>query len=303
MADLSKPLDGLGLAQVNQIINNRLAKKQNVLTPGDGISIVEQGGKTVISSAGGSGDTAYLINAPLGAIVVWSGTAENVPEGWSICNGENGTLDLRDKFVLAAGDGHEVGETGGSEEVTLTIDQMPQHDHRVNVGTNRTNDMVSAVYRTNVNELRTEFRSGYAGSSQPHPNMPPYYTALYIQKTGITPNDYVTREDVEEIVQEAGGEIYSTEETVIGKWIDGRPLYCRAAEIKINVSTATYVNAITFDDMENIVFIDAGCKYVSNNVIKDANMRLEDNILQVQINRGVPYPVIVKYFKTTDQGS
>lgn len=158
---------------------------------------------------GGNGSTTYLINAPLGAIVVWSGTAEDVPEGWSICNGENGTLDLRDKFVLGAGTAHDVGETGGSEEVTLTVAQMPEHTHDVfehysyTVANSRTGFVSGAIAINKENTLLQPNALKTSGSSQPHPNMPPYYTALYIQKTGTTPSDYATEERVREVVDSA----------------------------------------------------------------------------------------------------
>lgn len=178
-------------------------------------------------------DFSYLVSAPIGAIMIWSGTENNVPEGWSICNGQNGTIDLRDKFVLAAGESHPVGETGGSEEVTLTVAQMPKHSHQIETfiydsgsGTVKIKRAVQpdGTATTSINAMSV------AGSSQPHPNMPPYYTLLYIQKTGVTPSDYATVEQVEEIVEEKLGdssteEVYSTQETKIGTWIDGKPLY------------------------------------------------------------------------------
>lgn len=162
-------------------------------------------------------DTTYLVNAPIGAIIVWSGTEDTVPQGWSICNGENGTLDLSGKFVLASGNGHEVGETGGSEEVTLTVEQMPSHSHAVlisksgdtasyyNVRTSEQNNVSGYEFDKSSVLVGRGTANGVssAGASKPHPNMPPYYTALYIQKTGVTPTDYATEERVQEIVQEA----------------------------------------------------------------------------------------------------
>ena len=72
--------------------------------------------------------------------------------------------------------------------------------------------------------------SGAMGNTQPHNNMPPYYALLFIQKISATPTDYVTREEVKELIGEDGpsggiGEVYSTEETRVGTWIDGKPLY------------------------------------------------------------------------------
>lgn len=64
-----------------------------------------------------------------GAIVMWSGSADDIPEGWALCDGTNGTPDLRDRFIVGAGGEYTVGDTGGAKEVTLTTEQMPKHSH------------------------------------------------------------------------------------------------------------------------------------------------------------------------------
>lgn len=157
----------------------------------------------------GGGLAELLVNAPLGVIVAWSGTEEDVPEGWSVCNGENGTINLLDKFLLGSGPNHAVGETGGSEEVVLTIGQMPNHSHtfydyRQNTAVFTVN--ASGNYKTYVSKSSANFSTVatvQSGSSEPHPNMPPYYALLYIQKTSATPTDYMTTEEVMAAIQEA----------------------------------------------------------------------------------------------------
>src|SRR5690606_24439652 len=64
-----------------------------------------------------------------GVIVMWSGSADNIPEGWALCDGTDGTPDLRDRFIVGAGGEYAVGATGGAKEVTLTTAQMPKHSH------------------------------------------------------------------------------------------------------------------------------------------------------------------------------
>lgn len=66
---------------------------------------------------------------PSGIIAMWSGASNAVPSGWLLCNGSNGTPDLRNRFVVGAGDKYAVGNTGGSDSVTLTNDQIPSHTH------------------------------------------------------------------------------------------------------------------------------------------------------------------------------
>lgn len=41
--------------------------------------------------------------SPSGVICMWSGATTAIPTGWALCNGSNGTPDLRDKFVVGAG--------------------------------------------------------------------------------------------------------------------------------------------------------------------------------------------------------
>lgn len=126
-------------------------------------------------------------NIPAGLISAYHGTVDSIPDGWVVCDGTNDTPDLRDKFVLSAGTTHTVGETGGSEEVTLTVDQMPAHSHSIEgnltasdqEGTSAKNIASRALGTSNIYEISTKT----SGSSAPHPNMPPYYSLLYIMKT------------------------------------------------------------------------------------------------------------------------
>ena len=54
---------------------------------------------------------------------------KNTPyEGWQLCNGINNTPDLQDRFIAVAGRKYKVGDQGGSDSVTLTVDQMPAHN-------------------------------------------------------------------------------------------------------------------------------------------------------------------------------
>ncbi|NCA81328.1 MAG: hypothetical protein EOM72_01090 [Opitutae bacterium] len=66
---------------------------------------------------------------PVGAILMWSGTTNTIPDGWSLCNGQNGTPDLRDRFIMGAGNHYGVSATGGVASVTLSTNQLPPHSH------------------------------------------------------------------------------------------------------------------------------------------------------------------------------
>ncbi|HUO23647.1 MAG TPA: hypothetical protein VMU59_14115 [Caulobacteraceae bacterium] len=71
-----------------------------------------------------------------GMIIHWYGLAANCPSGWAICDGTNGTPDLRDRFIVGAGASHGLSDSGGSATQTitvngaaLTVDQLPSHSH------------------------------------------------------------------------------------------------------------------------------------------------------------------------------
>ena len=69
---------------------------------------------------------------PSGVILMWSGSIGSIPSGWTICDGTSGTPDLRDKFVIGAGNTYTVDQTGGSATVTIGIGNLPAHTHAVN---------------------------------------------------------------------------------------------------------------------------------------------------------------------------
>jgi hypothetical protein len=48
---------------------------------------------------------------PAGAIIMWSGDADSIPEGWVLCDGTRGTPDLTDRFILEGG--HELSSSSG----------------------------------------------------------------------------------------------------------------------------------------------------------------------------------------------
>lgn len=74
--------------------------------------------------------TAFVQAAiPSGVILLWSGSIATIPSGWALCNGSNGTPDLRNRFVVGAGSTYSVGDTGGSATSTLTTNELPAHTH------------------------------------------------------------------------------------------------------------------------------------------------------------------------------
>ena len=74
-------------------------------------------------------NTASTHYVPSGGIILWSGSTGSIPSGWFLCDGSNGTPDLRNRFVVGAGSSYAVGATGGADSVTLSTSQIPSHSH------------------------------------------------------------------------------------------------------------------------------------------------------------------------------
>jgi microcystin-dependent protein len=68
---------------------------------------------------------------PAGSIIIWGGFIENIPSGWYLCDGQNGTIDLRNYFIVGAGDKYSLNETGGEKTTVLSQPKLPQHSHPV----------------------------------------------------------------------------------------------------------------------------------------------------------------------------
>ena len=76
----------------------------------------------------------------VGMIVMWSGAVADIPFGWTLCDGENSTPDLRDRFIVAAGSNtYDPGDSGNPDthahkvdppSTTLTIDSAGAHTHK-----------------------------------------------------------------------------------------------------------------------------------------------------------------------------
>lgn len=123
---------------------------------------------------------------PVGSIIMFNGKAEEIPSGWAICDGTNGTPNLIDRFILGS---TYAGGMGGKSQVTLTVSQLPPHKHRVakcwygksdnapDRQVVRWDDSVS----TNDQILTEE-----TGLGMPIDIMPPYYRLIYIMKVGTT---------------------------------------------------------------------------------------------------------------------
>ena len=105
---------------------------------------------------GGGGDSF-----PTGGIILWSGAANAIPTGWVLCDGQNSTPDLRNRFVVGAGDSYAVDATGGSADATLV-----SHTHGSgNLGTGNAG---SHSHSGNTNNTGDHSHSGNTNNTGSH---------------------------------------------------------------------------------------------------------------------------------------
>ena len=122
---------------------------------------------------------------PSGAIILWSGAANAIPTGYALCDGNNNTPDLRNRFVVGAGSGsnYSVNDTGGADSVTLTVNQIPAHTHTYIDQYVAINNGYRPWPANNNDCAARDVNSGSAGGGQSHENRPPYYALCFIMKT------------------------------------------------------------------------------------------------------------------------
>lgn len=150
-----------------------------------------------------------------GTITAFSGTFKDgypvdkstglVNREWHLCDGTNGTPDLRNRFIYG-GDGTNSGATGGEASVTLTKENIPEHSHPASVSSAGEHIHKAATYmdggQDHINNFSCSYTAkrkgtatvdssgehtheitiGNTGGGQPHNNMPPYYTLAFIMK-------------------------------------------------------------------------------------------------------------------------
>ncbi len=100
--------------------------------PGDVDAALDQlaeRAKDMESFAGISSPVSYGFE--VGMIMQWSGAIVDIPTGWQLCDGTNGTPDLRDKFVVGAGSTYAPGDTGGAATHDHDYTQVLNHTHPV----------------------------------------------------------------------------------------------------------------------------------------------------------------------------
>ena len=140
-------------------------------------------------ATGPSGSTGI----PSGVIMMWSGAANAIPSGYVLCNGSNGTPDLRGRFVVGYSntDGdYDVGDTGGAKTDTVTISGSDTVNITISGTTGNVNQFGGSAYTSMYSQAN--HNHSFSGSGSDTVNIsgsdtvntrPPYYALCYIMKT------------------------------------------------------------------------------------------------------------------------
>lgn len=139
----------------------------------------------------------------VGTIVLWAGQTEPVTGGWQVCNGDAikrddfptlfatiGTTygdgdgsttfnlpDMRGRFPIHAKPGRDaIGDVGGSEEHTLSVNEIPSHRHSMKKKLQTANATwgTSGGNRHWFHTTNGDEWNNYTGGGAPHNNLPPY---------------------------------------------------------------------------------------------------------------------------------
>ena len=141
---------------------------------------------------------AVSATIPSGLIAIWSGSLGSVPSGWVICDGTNSTPDLRNSFILGAGNTYAVGATGGSTDAivvshthtaTVTDAGHRHQSYTQNSSTSYGGGGPGVFGGTTPSDYTTTVTTGISvansttGVSGSGANMPPYYALAFIMKS------------------------------------------------------------------------------------------------------------------------
>jgi len=107
---------------------------------------------------------------PAGLILLWHGLLANIPAGWVLCNGSNGTPDLQSKFVKGTAAATNPGTTGGAATHSTTQHAARTHSDSVsNTHASMTHVGITiANHSTTTNDLQASPYSDPVGTSVTH---------------------------------------------------------------------------------------------------------------------------------------
>jgi hypothetical protein len=144
---------------------------------------------------------------PTGLISLWSGSIGSIPSGWVLCDGNNSTPNLTDRFIVGAGNSYAVAGQGGSADsivvshthtaTSTTTATDSGHTHGIaysgTLGFSGGGGFAGTAFGGAVNQATesgtanitatTTTTNASTGVSGTNANLPPYYALAYIMKS------------------------------------------------------------------------------------------------------------------------
>ncbi len=108
----------------------------------------------------------------IGAIIIWSGLVSAIPTNWQLCDGTNGTPDLRARFIRGAWDDPSVGSTGGKNT----------HTHDFTGDGHVHGQSGAAILATGAGQPERKASASAVGTTDSEDNRPEFHTLAYIQR-------------------------------------------------------------------------------------------------------------------------
>ena len=91
---------------------------------------------------------------------------------------------IKDRFLLSAGDTYKAGATGGEATHVLTVDEMPRHNHSIdNLNASGSTTPYMTVQAQEKKGYGGNVQTFFTGGGQAHNNMPPYIVVYIWQRT------------------------------------------------------------------------------------------------------------------------
>ena len=192
--------DGTNIVDQTNYVSGALAVGGNFSVAGTATGVTPASGDSSTKFA----TTAFVAGAtgtsfPSGGIIMWNGSVASIPAGWYLCNGSNGTPDLRNRFVVGAGSTYAVAATGGSADAIVVSHSHsassnvsdPGHNHTIgfqnytidsNAGSAGLVRQGSSNTSTQTTGISVSTSISSTGASGTNANLPPYYALCYIMK-------------------------------------------------------------------------------------------------------------------------
>ena len=130
---------------------------------------------------------------PKRSVIMWSGLVRDIPFGFQLADGTNGTDNLTSRFIRGAPNATDGGGTGGSDTVTLITAELPSHSHTLNDPAHShlagngggSFGLGQGDFPTSTNTPRGNVSGvtlGNTGSGNSHENRPAYFELAFIQR-------------------------------------------------------------------------------------------------------------------------